>query len=426
MSPPIQRWTSTERAQNLWKTIFRLYGYIGRYRMHIYAGIVFSLISSIITLIAPQYLNEIVEAISASIGTSVAMEIDHILYLVWVLIALYAMAAFFRAASGFIIPSASEFNGNVMRIDLNKKISRLPLKIVDRMNIGDMMSRFTNDTDNIRTQSAECIAHTVTSITMVVGSFVMMCLMDWHLALISIAPAAVGIVIIFFTINRSQPYFKKLSVDTGEIDGLVEETYYGLDAVNLYNGKEKVRGKFKDTNERLFRTTWLTRAITSFMPNMTDFISNLSYVIVCIAGSMMIIEGEIGFGVVVAFFIYIKNFTEPIGRLSNSLASMQTVAASSERVFEFLDLPEMPYEEDCREPPERASGGVVFENVCFSYEKGREVIHNLNLDIKPGQRIAIVGPTGSGKTTIANLLMRFYELDSGRILVDGIDIIAHS
>ena len=420
--PPIPPWANAQKPQNLWKTMFRLYRYIGKYRIHIYVGILFSLISSIITLIAPLYLNEVVDLISAAIGTSVNMDLDRILYLVWILVALYIFAALFRAVSGYITPSASEFNGNVMRIDLNKKITRLPLKIIDRMNIGDIMSRFTNDTDNIRNQSAECISHTIISLTMVIGSFIMMCLLEWRLALVSIAPAFLGLVLVFLVINRSQPLFKDLSVETGKINGLVEETYYGLDTVNLYNGRRKVRGRFREINDRLFNITCITRTISSSMPNIIGFISNLSYVFVCIVGSMMIVEGYIGFGVIVAFFIYVKNFTEPMGRLSNSLAAMQTVSASSERVFEFLDLPEMPSEENCLDPPARATGSVVFENVCFSYNEGREVIHNLNLDIKTGQKIAIVGPTGSGKTTIANLLMRFYELDSGRILIDGIDI----
>ena len=423
MSPtPLPRWATMEKPQNLWKTMFRLYRYIGKYRLHIYAGILLSFVSSVLVLIAPQYLNEIVDIISASVGTSVPMDVERILGIVWILVVLYSVAALFRAASGYIIPSASEFNGNVMRIDLNKKITRLPLKIIDRMNIGDIMSRFTNDTDNIRNQSAECISHTIVAFTMIIGSFMMMCIMEWHLALIAIAPTVVGLVIIFTVINRSQPLFKDLSVDTGAINGLVEETYYGLDAVNQYNGRQRARDRFRDVNDRLFRITCITRTISSSMPNIIGFISNLSYVFVCIAGSMMIIDGKIGFGVVVAFFIYVKHFTEPMGRLSNSLASMQTVSASSERVFEFLDQPEMPSEDGCRQPPERVSGSVVFENVCFSYNPGREVIHNLNLEIMPGQKIAIVGPTGSGKTTIANLLMRFYELDSGRILVDGIDI----
>ena len=423
MSPtPLPRWATMEKPQNLWKTMFRLYRYIGKYRLHIYAGILLSFVSSVLVLIAPQYLNEIVDIISASVGTSVPMDVERILGIVWILVVLYSVAALFRAASGYIIPSASEFNGNVMRIDLNKKITRLPLKIIDGMNIGDIMSRFTNDTDNIRNQSAECISHTIVAFTMIIGSFMMMCIMEWHLALIAIAPTVVGLVIIFTVINRSQPLFKDLSVDTGAINGLVEETYYGLDAVNQYNGRQRARDRFRDVNDRLFRITCITRTISSSMPNIIGFISNLSYVFVCIAGSMMIIDGKIGFGVVVAFFIYVKHFTEPMGRLSNSLASMQTVSASSERVFEFLDQPEMPSEDGCRQPPERVSGSVVFENVCFSYNPGREVIHNLNLEIMPGQKIAIVGPTGSGKTTIANLLMRFYELDSGRILVDGIDI----
>ena len=422
MSPPPSHWAHKEKPKNLWKTLFRLFRYIGRYRLMIYAGIVFSMVGSVITLIAPQYLNEIVDVISASVGTSIPMDTDRIFVLVMILILLYSMAALFRAVSGYLIPSASEFNGNVMRIDLNRKITRLPLRIIDRMNVGDIMSRFTNDTDNIRNQSAECVAHTITSLTMIFGSLIMMSIMEWRLALMSIAPAMLGILMIVLLINRSQPMFRSLAKGLGSINGLVEETYYGLDAVSTCNGRSDARERFKVINDQLFRTTWITRSITSSMPNIIGFISNLSYVIVCIGGSMMIIEGSIGFGVVVAFFIYVKNFTEPLGRLSNSLSSMQTVSASSERVFEFLDQPEMSSDDDCIDAPVKISGKVRFEDVCFSYVDGREVIHDMNISVEPGQKVAIVGPTGSGKTTIANLLMRFYELDSGRITVDDVDI----
>ncbi len=423
MSPPsTPRWATSEKPQDLWKTMFRLYRYIGKYRFHIFVGILFSLISSILSLIAPQYLNEIVEIISDSVATGIPMDIDGILSLVCVLIILFSLIALCRAISGFIIPSASEFNGNVMRIDLHKKISRIPLRIIDGMTVGDIMSRFTNDTDNIRNQSAECIAHTITALVMVFGSLIMMCIMEWRLALISVAPALVGLLLIFLVIKFSQPLFKEMAADVGKINGLIEETYYGLDTVTTYNARGRIRGAFKDINDRLFHITFITRTISSSMPNIVEFISNLSYVLVCIVGSIMILEGQIGFGVIVAFFVYVKNFTEPMGRLSNSLASMQIVSASSERVFEFLDLPEMSEEDECQNAPDRVSGKVSFEDVCFSYVEGREVIHNLNIKVEPGQKVAIVGPTGSGKTTIANLLMRFYDVDSGRITVDGVDI----
>jgi ATP-binding cassette subfamily B protein len=312
-----------------------------------------------------------------------------------------------------------------MRQDLGRKISRIPLGVLDRLRTGDVMSRFINDAETIRGSSAECIAHTISALVMIVGSLIMMFLMEWRLAIVSIIPTFLGMGVIFLIIKRTQRIFREQARNVGEMNTLVEETYYGLEIVNSYNGTDSVRGRFRRINERLFYNSFITRFISNSMPLITGFIGSLSYVIVCIVGSMMVLEGMMGYGVIVAFIIYVKEFSEPLGRLSNSLSSMQNVGAASERVFEFLDLPEM---EDESGKPERRSfeGRVEFEHVHFSYVPGKEIIHDLNLVVEPGQKVAIVGPTGSGKTTIANLLMRFYEVDSGRITLDGVDIREYS
>ncbi len=402
-----------------WRNILR---YIGKYRYRIYAGIALSFIASIITLGAPQLLSDITNMISAGIGESAAMDMDGIVRCVLILMVLYVVTAVLRSVSNILIPSASEHNGNVMRKDMSRKLSRIPLGYLDKLQTGEVMSRFTNDTNSIRNQSAESISSMITAITMIVGSLLMMFYTEWRLAVIAIVPPICGFFLVLSIVRRSKKYFTRQSKDLGRINTLIEETYYGMDIVNAYNGRKKVREEFVVVNDDLYSSALKARFLSGSMPQVMGFISNISYVIVCVVGSILILEGYMGYGAIVAFIIYIKEFSDPLERLSNSISNMQSVAASAERVFEFLDAPEMESESGKADMPDRVEGRVVFDDVHFSYEPGNEIIHGLSLSIEPGQKVAIVGPTGSGKTTIANLLMRFYETDSGDILVDGVSL----
>jgi ATP-binding cassette subfamily B protein len=416
------RWAKYDKANNLWGTMFRLFRYIGKYRYWIYLGIIISFATSLVTLVAPQYLKELTDTISAGIGESATMDMDAVTRYVLILAGLYLLTAIMRSISSILTPSASEYNGNVMRKDMARKLSRIPLGYLDKLRTGDIMSRFTNDTGSIRNQSASSISNIITAITMIVGSLVMMLYTEWHLALIAIVPAIIGFFLTLTIVRRSQKYFVRQSQDLGKINTLVEETYYGIDIVNAYNGRKDVRDEFIEVNNDLYSSALKSRFLTSLMPQTMGFISNISYVIVCVVGSILILDGYMGYGSIVAFIIYVKEFSDPLERLSNSISNMQSVAASAERVFEFLDAPELSNEDDKADMPAKVEGRVEFKDVHFSYEPGKEIIHGLNLTVEPGQKIAIVGPTGSGKTTIANLLMRFYETDSGDIVVDGISL----
>ena len=416
------RWAKYEKADNLWGTMFRLFKYIGKYRYWIYLGIVITFVTSLITLIAPQYLKEMTDAISAGIGEGATMDIDKVYRCILILGALYLIVAVLRSVSSILTPSASEHSGNVMRKDMARKLARIPLGYLDKLRTGDVMSKFTNDTSSIRNQSANSISSMITAVTMIVGSLAMMLYTEWHLALVAIVPAIIGFFLTLFIVRRSQKYFVRQTRDLGKINTLIEETYYGIDIVNAYNGRKEVREEFVEVNDDLYSSALKSRFLTSLMPQTMGFISNISYVIVCVVGSILILDGYMGYGSIVAFIIYVKEFSEPLERLSNSISNMQSVAASAERVFEFLDAPELENEDDKADMPDKVEGRVEFRDVRFSYEPGNEIIHGMSLMVEPGQKIAIVGPTGSGKTTIANLLMRFYETDSGDILVDGISL----
>ena len=419
MAVPL-RLEKVQKAKRFWPTFIRLCGYIGKYKWRIAAGTIASVISSVLVLLAPQYIKEITDEVSEGIGGIIDM--GSVTHLMLCVAAIYAAAAVSKAVSQYYIPTASELNANLVRVDLSWKISRLPQLVLDRIGIVDVMSRFSNDSDQIRTKSAESINGIVTSAVMIAGSFAMMASLSWILALIAVAPVALGLGVAWVVMRASQKYFAAQAEDLGRLNGAVEEAFYGLEVIDAYDAAPRYRERFDAINGRLRVSAFRSQFFTEIIPQVMSFVGNLSYGVVCVAGTMMILEGSIGFGTVVAFLIYIREFSQPLERLSNTLSGMQGMVASAERIFEFLDLEELDDESGKSDRPEGFRGEVAFEGVHFSYVPGTECIHGMDLVVRPGQTVAIVGPTGAGKTTIASLLMRFYDVDSGRITIDGIDI----
>ena len=418
--PKGPRWAVGEKPKDLKGTMVRLLHYIGKYRRDIAFGVVFSITAAVLTLIGPQYLAQVTDLVSGSILGGTSLDLGRIGGICLVLVFIYSASVIFSTCQEYLISASSEKIANVMRDDLSRKINRVPLGYFDRSSTGDIMSRLTNDADTVGNTCSESIALFISSITLAAGSVAMMFYTDPTLAAISIVPTGVGFVLMFVLIKKSQKYYRRQQGDLGAMNGLVEEVYYGHDIVRAYNGEAGSKKRFSAINDSLYTSAFYARFMTSLMPQMLNFISNIGYVIVCIFGSMMVIDGRIGYGVIVAFIVYVNQFTRPILMISESLTSMQSVAAASERIFDFLDAPEMGDEGYKDVSVANVRGEVEFRDVHFSYVPGREVIHGFSQKVEPGQKVAIVGLTGAGKTTIVNLLMRFYEADSGDILIDGI------
>lgn len=417
-----------EKPKNVKKSLGKLFGYIKSYIPMVVVAVILIIVSTVFRLVGPNKLGDITTIISNSIqsifdGTFITFEMSEIMSIGIFLIILYAVGAVITYIANVIMGTICHNMSRKLRRDISKKINKVPLKFLDRTPYGDVLSCVTNDVDTIAQTLHQSVSNLVGAIILFLGSLLMMFVTNWIMALSAIAATVIGFVIMFLIMRKSQKYFVEQQNKLGELDGVVEEIYSGQSIVKTYNALGETTDKFEKVNDKLYNSAWKSQFISGIMQPLMGFVGNFGYVVVCIVGAILTMKGKIDFGVITAFMIYIRYFTNPLSQIAQAMTSIQTAAAASERVFNFLEEPELADESHkTLEVPEKIEGNVQIKNVKFGYDEGREIIHNFSVDIKAGQKVAIVGPTGAGKTTIVNLLMRFYEVNKGDILIDGISI----
>ena len=412
--------TVEKKATNNKKALGTLWSYCEKYAVLIIAALIFAAASAVLSVIGPDYISQLTETITDGISfTGINIDMDKISKIGYTLIAIYAVSLILGYLQSLIMAQVSCKVGQKMRSDISGKINCIPLKYFDSHNQGDTLSRVTNDVDSITQSLNMSVGTLVSSVATLVGCVVMMFITEWRMALTGIGASLIGFIAMALIMGKSQKYFVERQNSLAKVNGHVEEYYAGQNIVRAYNSEEKGLEAFRESNEELRKATFKAEFLSGLMMPIMSFVGNLGYVAVCIVGAALAFNGTINFSVVVAFMIYIRLFTSPLGQIGQGFSGIQSALAASERVSEFLGEEELSDEADKKEKLENVSGNVTFDHVSFGYSPDKLIIHDFSASVKAGQKVAIVGPTGAGKTTIVNLLMRFYELNKGKITIDG-------
>ena len=385
-------------------------------------GLVLAMAASIVALMGPDNLRDMSNTIQAGILGEV--DLDAIFRTGITLVILYSLSALGHYVQNFLMATFTQRVSRAMRQSISRKINRVPLGYYNEVSFGDVLSRVTNDVDTISQTMNQSLGSLVTAVTMFLGSLIMMFYTNWAMALTAVGSTALGFGLMILIIGRSQKYFFGQQQALGRLNGHVEEIYSGHNVVKAYNGEQGAMNTFNQINGELYRCAWKSQFLSGLMQPLMAFMGNLGYVAVCVVGAVLVKNGDTDFGTIVAFIVYVRQFTNPLSQMAQAATSLQSTAAASTRVFAFLDQPELSDESGKTEtlPVEQVQGDVEFSHVHFGYTPDKIIIHDFSAHAKPGQKVAIVGPTGAGKTTLVNLLMRFYELNGGEIRIDGKNI----
>lgn len=409
-----------EKPKNFKQTWGKLLRYCKPYFPIVILALLLAVAGTIFTLIGPGKLSQITDLITKGIGSKI--DLVAVTKIGVLLATLYGCGALFTYAQGFIMATVTQKLSKNLRSEISHKINRLPLKYFDSTSYGDVLSRVTNDVDTIAQTMNQSIVSLVTAITLFLGSLLMMAITNILMTLAAVGATIVGFLLMMTILKTSQKYFIRQQRQLGAINGHVEEIYSGHNVVKVYNGEKEALKTFSIINEKLYNSAWKSQFLSGLMMPLMNFIGNFGYVAVCVVGGALALNGKISFGVIVAFMVYVRLFTQPLSQMAQAATSMQSTAAASERVFEFLEETELADESNKTVTLDNAKGDVEFSHVHFGYQEDRMIINDFSAHAKAGQKIAIVGPTGAGKTTMVNLLMRFYELNSGEIKIDGVPI----
>jgi len=411
-----------EKSKNFGAAMKRLFGELGSLRILVILSILFAIAGSVLTIIAPNKIADLTDEITKGLMPGGSINIDAVWAIGTFMIILYVSSGLLSFGGGIIMTQVANVFARNLRERISKKINRLPLGYFDRNQTGDILSRITNDVDTVAMSLSNSLSTIVSETALMLGVTFMMFITNWQLALVAVGASIIGFIGMGTILGKSQKYFAMRQVELGKLNAHIEEIYSGLNVVRAYNGKDESDKKFDKLNKRVFIANQRSQFLGGLMHPIMAFVGNFGYVAVCVMGAFLTTQNVITFGVIVAFITYVRLFTSPLSRIAQSMSNLQSAAAASERVFEFIDETEMLDEKEIAMKINKDDivGNIEFDHVRFGYEKNKTIIKDFSAKAKSGQKIAIVGPTGAGKTTLVNLLMKFYDINSGEIRIDGI------
>ncbi|MDD4816292.1 MAG: ABC transporter ATP-binding protein [Clostridia bacterium] len=412
--------TAKKQKADFNKSWKKLIIYCKKHLTSILIATILAIVGTVLTLIGPNKIGELTNIIADGMMTQIDM--TAVLGIAIVLVIIYSVSSFSTFFEGYIMAGVTQKVSKRLRKDISHKINKLPLKYLDSRSTGDVLSRVTNDVDSIAQTLNNSVSSLIAGITLILGCILMMFVTNWVMAICAILSSLMGFILMGLIMSKSQKYFNSQQKSLGELNGHIEENYTGHDIVRAYNGQEYGKTKFNKINDTLFKSAWKSQFFSGLMMPLMSFVGNFGFLVVCVVGAVLFANGYIEIGVIIAFMIYVRLFMQPLSTIAQSATNLQATGAASLRVFEFLGEQELEDEKykDLQLKIETIKGNVEFKNVKFGYSEDKLVIKNFSGIVKAGQKVAIVGPTGAGKTTLVNLLMRFYEVNEGDILIDGI------
>ena len=426
MPGPAHRGPASERARDFSGTLKQLVAYLAHERIALVIALVCAIASVVFNVVGPRILGQattkLFEGITAKVMGTGSIDFAGIGYILAGLLCLYLTSAAFNFCQGWLMTGVTQRVCYRMRREIVEKIDRMPLAYFERNAVGDVLSRITNDVDTVGQSLNQCVTQLITSITQIIGVTVMMLSVSVALAGLTFLTIPVSLVLIVLVVRTSQRYFRQQQALLGRVDGTIEESFSGQNVIKVFNREQRAVADFDADNDLLYQAGWRSQFLSGLMQPIMNFVANLAYVAVVSFGAFLAVAGSISVGDIQAFMQYVRNFTQPITQLTQVSNMLQMLSAAAERVFEFLAEPEETPDAVTPELPARGRGAVEFDRVRFGYVPNKTVIHDFSCRVEPGQTVAIVGPTGAGKTTLMKLLMRFYDVNAGSVRVDGVDV----